>query len=99
MPTSFVCSCDTVEDVGCAAEGAEGVSGLRREYARSKARHLEEVRREAQEAEEQAQLLQQDMQRKVHGRPLQQACGFAYPRQELPDILRNLRPMNKVIPS
>ena len=48
-------------------ENFESLDGLRREYAQSKARHLEEVRREAREAEEQAQLLQQDMQRKVRG--------------------------------
>ena len=55
---------------GCATEVSEGVGGLRREYAQSKARHLEEVRRETREAEEQAQLLQQDLQRKVRDRSL-----------------------------
>ena len=64
--------------------------GLRREYAQSKARHLEEVRREAREAEELAQLLQQDLQRKVRGGSLHRACGFAIPLQGLPGSLRNL---------
>ena len=48
-------------------EDSESLGGLRREYGQSKARHFEEVRREAREAEEQAQLLQQDLQRKVRG--------------------------------
>ena len=65
-------------------EDFESLGGLRREYAQSKARHLEEVRREAREAEEQAQLLQQDLQRKVRGCLLHKLRGVASPQQGLP---------------